>query len=108
MMQPTYSYYAIKSTYKFIGRLSWRERIKILLTGKMAWPEVEINHIKPVAKPTTLKWFPETPGWNDKKRMKREIKYILAMFSKRGMRNARRRLARMYSKAPKKETDIFD
>lgn len=56
-----------------------------------------------VKKAKTLKWFPDTPGWNHPKRMAREVKQIQAMFSKRGMRNARRRLIRMEGKLTKEE-----
>jgi hypothetical protein len=46
-------------------------------------------------KSKTLKWFPDKPGWNDKRKFAKEVRNIVEMFGTRGRRNARRRLSRM-------------
>ena len=83
----------------FERRITWRARIKIFLTGRMSWTRYFISDLPWSAPPPkTLKWFPDKPGWNDKKKLNNEIRRVHSLFSPRVMRNARRRLLRMEGK----------
>jgi hypothetical protein len=98
----------------FERRMTWREHVKIFLTGRVLWSKVTVCRLYPWPKKSkTLKWFPDKPGWNDKRKLAQEVRNIVEMLGARGRRNARRRLSRMEKKSGKpikfkEEEDISD